>query len=448
MASFHRNPLERRTVLRGLGACLSLPLLEAMFPSSLRAAPSQYRPLAQSLGRHPRAIFCYVPNGVNILDWMPKGTGSDFELSPTLEVLAAHRQDLSVLTGLGHPNSRGGHSGADTWLTGADLTAVPGKQYANTISADQLMAEKHGAQTRFPSLQLSDGSGTGSAGHSHTLSFDRKGTPLPAENSPQRLFERLFVPDGDDSKAATLRRYAEKKSILDSIASDAKALEAKLGTADKAKLEEYFTSVRETELRVARMESWIDVPKPEVESQHLQLSSQPGNGHDRPMWIDVMMELSYLAFVTDTTRVITFEWSREAGGFGGGGENHHELSHHGGDAGMLKSLAKIDRFHLERLGRFLNFLKETQEADSQMLDSTMVMFGSGMNSGEGGAHSPKNLPLLLAGGKSLGLKHGQHLAHDQENHPPLSNVLLTMIQKMEVETPTFQDATGTLNGLA
>ncbi|MEJ6580022.1 MAG: DUF1552 domain-containing protein [Akkermansiaceae bacterium] len=447
MTSFNRTPLERRTVLRGLGACLSLPLLEAMFPSSLRAAPSQYRPLAQSLARHPRAIFCYVPNGVNILDWMPKGTGSDFELSPTLEVLAAHRQDLSIVTGLGHPNSRGGHSGADTWLTGANLTAVPGKQYANTISADQIIAEKHGAQTRFPSLQLSDGSGTGSAGHSHTLSFDRKGTPLPAENSPQRLFERLFVPDGDDSKAATLRRYAEKKSILDSIASDAKALDSKLGTADKAKLEEYFTSVRETERRVARMESWIDVPKPAVESQHLQLNSQPGNGHDRPMWIDVMLELSYLSFVTDTTRVITFEWSREAGGFGGGGENHHELSHHGGDPGMLNSLAKIDRFHLERLGRFLSFLKETEEADSQMLDSTMVMFGSGMNSGEGGAHSPKNLPLLLAGGKSLGLKHGQHLAHDQEDHPPLSNVLTTMIQKMDVESDTFQDATGPLDGL-
>jgi hypothetical protein len=447
MTSFNRTPLERRTVLRGLGACLSLPLLEAMFPSSLRAAPSQYRPLAQSLARHPSAIFCYVPNGVNILDWMPKGTGSDFELSPTLEVLAAHRQDLSIVTGLGHPNSRGGHSGADTWLTGANLTAVPGKQYANTISADQIIAEKHGAQTRFPSLQLSDGSGTGSAGHSHTLSFDRKGTPLPAENSPQRLFERLFVPDGDDSKAATLRRYAEKKSILDSIASDAKALDSKLGTADKAKLEEYFTSVRETERRVARMESWIDVPKPAVESQHLQLNSQPGNGHDRPMWIDVMLELSYLSFVTDTTRVITFEWSREAGGFGGGGENHHELSHHGGDPGMLNSLAKIDRFHLERLGRFLSFLKETEEADSQMLDSTMVMFGSGMNSGEGGAHSPKNLPLLLAGGKSLGLKHGQHLAHDQEDHPPLSNVLTTMIQKMDVESDTFQDATGPLDGL-
>jgi len=438
--------LERRTVLRGLGACLSLPLLEAMLPSSL-AAPSKYRPLAKSLGRHPRSIFCYVPNGVNILEWMPKNSGSKYELSPTLKSLAAHRNNFSVLTGLGHPHSKGGHSGADTWLTGADLAAVPGKQYANTISADQIMAAKHGAETRFPSLQLSDGSGTGSAGHSHTLSFDRRGTPLPAENSPQRLFERLFVPDGADSKKETLRRYAEKKSILDSITDDAKALEAKLGKTDKEKLDEYFTSVRETERRVERMESWIDVPKPEIDATHLQLGSQPRNGHDRPMWIDVMMELNYLSFVTDTTRVITFEWSREAGGFGGGGENHHELSHHGGDAGMLKKLATIDRFHLERLGRFLTFLEETQEDDSTMLDSTMVMFGSGMNSGEGGAHSPKNLPLLVAGGKDLGLKHGHHLAHDQDDHPPLSNVLLSMIQKMDVETASFQDSTGTLNGL-
>ncbi|MEZ5301854.1 MAG: DUF1552 domain-containing protein [Verrucomicrobiales bacterium] len=184
-------------------------------------------------------------------------------------------------------------------------------------------------------------------------------------DSPQRLFERLFVPEGDDSKAATLRRYAEKKSILDSVRDDAKALEAKLGKADRAKLDEYFTSVRETEKRVGRLESWIDVPKPEVDAKDLQLGMQPNNGHDRPMWIDVMMEISYLAFVTDTTRVIAFEWSREAGGRGGGGENHHELSHHGGDAGMLKSLAKIDRFHLERLARFLTFLKATVGAKAR-----------------------------------------------------------------------------------
>jgi hypothetical protein len=442
------RPLPRRTVLRGLGASLALPMLEAMLPRSAFAAPSQFKPLARSgVKPQPRVLFCYVPNGVNVLQWMPKDAGANYTLSPTLEALREHKSRFSVLTGLGHPNSKGGHSGADTWLTGADLKAVPGKDYTNTISADQVIAEAIGRQTRFPSLELSDQSGTGGAGHSHTLAFDRNGTPLPAENSPRRLFERLFVPDDAASREATLRRYAEKRSILDDVAAEAKALEKRLGRADQQKVAEYLASVRETELRVRRQEEWLDVPKPKVDGALLQLSSQPGNGHDRPMWVDVMNEIAYLAFATDATRVITFEWSREAGGYGGGGENHHELSHHGGDAGMLDKLAKIDRFHLERLGRLLTFLQATEEGGRTMLDHTMVVFGSGMNSGERGDHSPKNLPLLVAGGSAWGLKHGQHLAHDEKAHPPLANVLLTIIQKMGVETAKFQDSKGTLTGL-
>jgi len=448
MTPLFHTPLSRRTVLRGLGASLALPLLEAMLPCSLHAAPSTFKPLAKSGAKPmPRAIFCYVPNGVNILEWMPAAPGAGYALSPTLAALAEHRANFSVLTGLGHPLATGGHSGADTWLTGADLKAVPGKDYSNTISADQVIAEKIGAQTRFPSLEISDSSGTGGAGHSHTLAFDRNGTPLPAENSPQRIFERLFIPDDAASRDATLRRYAEKRSILDDVLAEAKALEKKLGRADQAKLDEYLNSVRETELRVQRQVQWVDVPKPKVESAGLQLNSKSGDSHDRPMWVDVMMQLSYLAFITDTTRVITFEWSREAGGYGGGGENHHELSHHGGDAGILMKLGEIDRFHLSRLARFLTFLKSTEEAGCSMLDHTMVVYGSGMNSGERGDHSPKNLPLLVAGGQKLGLKHGQHLAHDADKHPPLANVLLTVVQKMGVETDKFQDASGTLTGL-
>jgi hypothetical protein len=184
---------------------------------------------------------------------------------------------------------------------------------------DQVIAEHHGTKTRFSSIQIADQSGTGAAGHSHTLSFDRNGTPLPAENSPQRLFERLFVPESAADRKATLTRYAQKKSILDSVMDDAKALEKKLGKNDQQKVEEYLASVRTSEQRVERFESWIDVPKPNVSDKDLQLGMQPGNAHDRPMWIDVMMELNYLAFLTDTTRVITYEWSREAGGRGGGG---------------------------------------------------------------------------------------------------------------------------------
>ena len=268
------HPFSRRTVLRGLGASLSLPLLEAMLPRALGApsTSSRWRPRPR---RSPAVIFCYVPNGVNILEWMPKTGGGGYTLSPTLRELEGHRDDFSVLTGLGHPHSDGGHSGADTWLTGAALKAVPGEDYTNTMSVDQVIAEKHGAKTRFPSLQLSDLSGTGTAGHSHTLSFDRNGTPLPSENSPRRLFERLFVPESAADREATLKRYAERKSILDDVLAEAKSLDKKLGARDQEKLDEYLTSVRETEQRVGRLEQWIDVPKPEVDPAGLQLDSQP-----------------------------------------------------------------------------------------------------------------------------------------------------------------------------
>lgn len=436
--------LSRRYLLRGAGASLALPLLNAMVPQRLIAAPSTFKPLASSPAAHPRLICCYVPNGVNIFKWKPQQVGRDAELSPTLQPLSRHRQDMTVISGLGHPAADGGHSGADTWLTGADLDAAAGRDYSNTISIDQRIAEVHGPQTRIASLQLSDRSGTGSALHSHTLSFDRSGTPLPAEDSPKRLFERLFVPETESDRQATLARYRLRRSILDSVSDQSKQLARRLGKEDRDKLAEYFSSVRASEQRIERLESWIDVPKPDVDAKDLQLASRPNDAHDRPMWLDVMLEISYLAMLTDTTRVITFQWSREAGGYGGGGENHHELSHHGGDAGMLDKLAKIDHFHISRLARFLDLMADTAEGDARMIDSTLVMYGSGMNSGEGGEHSPKDLPLLVAGGGRLGLKHAGHVAFDKQNHPPMANVLLTLAQKAGWQGETFADATGTL----
>lgn len=448
MNYINREPISRRTVLRGAGAAISLPLLEAMFPMLAVGAPSTFKPFGKSMVKPvPRSIFFYIPNGVNVFKWMPKGEGANYVLSPTLEPLGGLRKQFSVLTGLGHTLCTGGHSGADTWLTGADLTRVPGQDYANSMSIDQMIAEKIGQQTRFPSLEFGDMSGTGSAGHSHTLAFDRNGTPLPTENSPRRIFERLFVPSDAKSREAQLKRYADKRSILDDVAEEAKALEKQLGKSDQNKLNEYLASVRETEQRVQRQVSWIDVPKPKIGTEGLQLASLAMNAHDRPMWLDVMLELCYLALVTDTTRVITFQWSREAGGYGGGGENHHELSHHGGDEGMLNKLAAIDKFHVGRLSRFMGFLNTTEEGGRTMLDHTMVVFGSGMNSGEKGDHSPKNLPLIVGGGVAWGMKHGQHIKHNPDKHPPMSNVLLTVAQKMGVESAKFSDATGTLTGL-
>jgi hypothetical protein len=425
---------------------LALPWLEAMKPLA-RAADSQFKPWPESLAQHPRAVFCYVPNGVNIQQWTPVNAGENYTLSPTLSVLENLRNEFTVLTGLGHPRCTGGHSGADTWLTGADLKAIPGKDYANSISIDQRIADQVGVDTRFSSVQWSDMSGTGGAGHSHTLSFDRSGTPLPAENSPRRIFERLFVPDSDRDRQATLQRYAEKRSILDQVLAESKRLQQSVSREDQRKLDEYFQSVRSTEQRLERLQQWIDRPKPNVESNLLQLAMQPGNAHDRPMWLDVMLELAYLALITDSTRVIAFEWSREAGGYGGGGENHHELSHHGGDPGMLDKLATIDRFHLGRLKHFLELLQQTRERDASMLDSTVVVFGSGMNSGTGGDHSPKNLPLLIAGGRRLGLKHNRHLQFDENNHPPLANALLEVAHRTGVEIDTFSDSTGAMSEL-
>lgn len=443
MRRVRRFSLSRRHLLRAAGAAVPLPLLEAMLPRA-DASPSTFRGVASSPVAQPRLICCYVPNGVNIMEWLPTAEGADYDLSPSLSELSDQRDAFTVVSGLGHPNAKGGHSGADTWLTGADLTSKPGADYTNSVSIDQLVAAAHAPHTRFPSLQLSDMSGTGAAGHTHTLSFDATGTPLPAENTPQRLFERLFVPESAADRDAALARHAERRSILDAILADARNLHDRLGTTDRRKLDEYLASVRETERRVERLEDWIDRPKPQVVDTGLQLGSKPMNGHDRPMWLDVMLEITYLACVTDTSRVVTFEWSREAGGFGGGGENHHELSHHGGDAGMLAKLATIDRFHLARLARFLGLLRGTTEGDGTMLDRTIVLYGSGMNSGKGGDHSPKNLPLLVAGGGRLGLRHGRHLAFDESSAPPLSNLLLSLARAAGADVEGFSDATGPL----
>ena len=228
------------------------------------------------------------------------------------------------------------------------------------------------------------------------------------------------------------------------VARVAEWIEHEVGQGDRRKLDEYLNSVRETERRVQRLENWVDRARPSVSSEGLNLTAQPHNDHDFGMWFDVLLEISYRAFQTDTTRVITFQFGREAGG--GPSGNHHELSHHGGNAKSLAGLAEVDRFYIGKLAHFLKLLKSTGEADGSMLDRTMVLYGSGMSNGKGGGHSGKDLPMLLAGGSGLGLKHGQHLKHEV-GKVPLSNVLLTMLQKMGVNAGSFGDSTATLTGL-
>lgn len=433
--------LSRRTFLRGTGVSIALPILDAMMPT---------RALAQSaVSTPPRMVCCYIPNGVNIMKWTPQGEGRDWELSPSLEPLAPLKERVTCLTGLEHPRAFGGHDGADVFLTGADLYGAPGKDYANSISVDQVAARMHGLQTRIPSLELSFGNGTGSAGHSITLSFDDNGTPLPAENRPQAVFDRMFVVDSATSRAAKQQRLAEDRSILDSVLDDGRALERRLGKADRAKLDQYLSSIREVEGRVQRREGWLDKPKPNVSSEGLVLNSRPRQ-HNYQAYIRTMYDLIALALQTDTTRVATFQMGKESNG-GSYAElgiqgDHHTYSHHGGDETMLATLAKIDRFLVEQWVYFLNRLQSTPEGDGTLLDSTMILFGSGMNSGKTGTHTRSNLPLLFAGGTKLGIRQGQHLKY-KPGSTPFSNLLLTMLQRMDVEAGSFSDSTSTLTGL-
>lgn len=442
MPGFER--LSRRTFLRGASVALALPLLDAMQPRRAMAADSAKQ-------SPPRMACFYVPNGVNIFQWGCKSEGASHTFAPSLEPLAPLKDQVTVLRGMSHPASKGGHSGADTWLTAENLEGTPGFDYRNSISADQLVAEQVGLETRLASLELSSSSGSGSPGHSHTLAFSRNAVPLAAESNPRQVFERLFVEDSGKTRAARLQRFLEDKSILDEVLKQSEALQKKLGKNDREKLEEYLTSVREVERRVKAAEKWMDVPKAEIDAKDLKLDSRPDERGDRQTYLRTMYELIALALQTDTTRVVTFEIGREAAGghFSelGLSANHHELSHHGGDDAMLAGLAKIDRFHIEQFAWLLGRLSSIKEEGETLLDRTMLMYGSGMNSGKGGEHSPKDLPLLFAGGSKLGIKQGQHLEF-ADGEQRMSNLLLTMIQKMGVEADGFKDSTGTLRGLS
>ncbi|MCB1079672.1 MAG: DUF1552 domain-containing protein, partial [Verrucomicrobiae bacterium] len=328
------KPISRRHALRGLSATIGLPFLEAMMPRRVSAATRLMAPLPKSLGAHPRVIFVYHPLGVHLPAWTPKGEGSGYELHGTLEPLKPYQKDLTVISGLANPTSKGGHAVGDTWLTCTNLTAVPGKDYQNAVSIDQVIAKNSEKDTRFGSLEISMGGGSGSPGHSTTLAFDFKGSPIPAENNPQRLFDRLFTDPGQNSVADIKRRLAEKRSILDDVLEESKAFNARLGKADQNKLAEYMESVRSVETRIQRLEGWADRQKPklQIKTADIELEAAPNNEHDREMWIDGMYELSYLAFLADSTRVVTYAPHTEAGGLA---RTHHDYSHHGNDPGKI-----------------------------------------------------------------------------------------------------------------
>ena len=448
--------LSRRHFLRGAGATVALPLLDAMTP--LRAAPA-------AADKPRRSVFVYVPNGVNGMAWQVTTPGRGYALSPSLKPLERHRDDFTVFSGLHHPNGLGqAHVCADTWLTGARIDAQNARKYENSVSCDQVMAEVTGQQTRFPSLELSISSGTGQPGNSTTLAFSRDGVPLPAEDNPRHVFDRLFGLETGGA-AAQRARLVKRRSVLDAVHADAAALRRDLGADDRSKLDEYLHSVRDVEQRAARLDSWLNVPKPAVDPALAAPFRRDVSKAQAGEYWKTMFDLIVLALRTDTTRVVTYMNGSEGNGLAipeiGVTQARHNLSHHNGDPVVLDRLAKSDAFLMRMFAGFLDRLREIREDGEPLLDRTMVLFGSGMSYGH--SHANSNLPILLAGGRGLGLRHGRHLDYNfpkgnaytlsygewqslcgkpRDGNARLSNVMLTMLQKMGVRTERFVDSVG------
>ncbi len=450
--------LNRRHFLRGLGTTMALPLLDAMMPLRVRAAAIASKP--------PRSVFVYIPNGVNGMSWQVKKAGRDYELSDSLKPLGKYRNDFTVFSGLHHPNGIGqAHVCADTWLTGAKIDAQSGRKYENSISCDQVMAEVVGQKTRFSSLELSISSGTGHPFGSNTLAFSRDGVPLPAEDNPKTIFNRLFGEEAGGISAQRAR-LTKRRSVLDSVWEDAKSLRLELGNDDRNKLDEYLHAVRDVEQRTERLDAWLDIPKPVLDKKLAAPFQRDVPKAQAGEYWRTMFDLIVLALRTDMTRVVTYMNGTEGNGLAipeiGITQARHNLSHHNGDSVVLERLAKSDAFIMEQFAHFLDELSTVKDGGEPLLDRTMVMFGSGMSYGH--SHCNSNLPILLAGGRGLGLKHGQHidynkpflkedysLSYDEwrglcgkpkDDKARLNNVLLTMMQKMEVNAEKFVDSLG------
>lgn len=457
--------LDRRRFLRGTGIALALPLFESNRPVFGSSEPEPI----------PRRLACfYFPDGVPMPlpedpayeDWLwfPHGQGTEFRFSKCMEPLQPLRDDLTVLSGFSHTAARTvhGHNNADQFLTAAPIGGGD-TDYQNTISLDQLYAGAVGMQTRFASLVMSTDGGMGTARGAHTLSFDRNGRAIPAENRPKRIFDMLFVKNDQDAA----RRLALSNSALDDLLADARSLRLQLSASDRDRLDEYLDAVRAAEQRVEKAKRWVNTPLPKVDADHLKLEVTP----DEPrLYLQTMFELIYLAFRTDSTRVATYQIGRENGV---GISDHlaravgfnlaHQLSHETKNPGGWERFGIYCRFLNEELGRFITKLKTTPEpaADGTMLDNTLVLFGSASSA----FHLSRNYPVILAGGKRLGFRHGRYInpvgekfqggAWEGGQEPwqkkithedqPLSNLFVTMLQRLGVETENFADSTGTLD---
>ena len=456
--------LSRRNFLRGTGVALALPWFETF----AAGAPS-----ADEIPK--RFLSVYHPDGVGIplksdpawkdWSWFPRGGEKDFELTKVLDVLEPLRKDITIYSGLSHPAARQvhGHSNADQYLTGAPIGGSG--PYQNSISLDQVYAEYSGDFTRYSSLVLSTNGGVGGPRGAQTQSFNREGRAIPAMNKPKDIFDMLFVTSGKDAAA----KLARSKSALDFLLENTRSLARELSKKDQETLKQYLDAVRDTELKLAKAQKWIDTPTPKVDTRNLHLDAEP---KEAKLYFQTMYELIYLAFLSDSTRVATFQLGRENGegphdllslavGLGAA----HGLTHEVKKPNGWKNLGTYNRYQAEEFGRFVQKLKDTPEPTGKgnMLDNTFAMHGSASSS----FHLSRNYPIISAGGKNFGFTNGRYLKFGKGNEDnqagagidtdvgwqgkleveelPLAKLFVTILQKLGIKTDSFGGYTGSLN---
>ena len=435
---FLTKSLPRRTVLGGLGATMALPFLEAMVPAFSRRGLAAAKPVQ-------RFLTFYVPNGMAMEYWLPKGEGRDFELSPILEPLAPYRDQMLVLSGI-KSSWNYIHAGASgSFLTGTVRGGRTETEIIADVSIDQLLARHFSRETQVASLELSmdapanAGACTGilSCAYTHTLSWRSPTQPLPMEYNPRAVFERLFGDSGSTERGAREARMRQHKSILDSVTEKLSDLKRALGPQDQSKVNQYTEAVRDVERRIQRAEEQRDVELPTME----QPQGVPPVFEDH---LALMFDLQLLAFQSDLTRVISFMIGKEQSARPypqiGVPEAHHPLSHHNNVPELIAHMSKINRYHTELFSKYLAKLRAAPDGDGSLLDHMMILYGAGISNSN--QHSGINLPLMVVGGGAGRLKGGRHLAYSDK--PTIANLLVTLMDKMDVPVERIGGSTGKL----
>jgi Protein of unknown function (DUF1552) len=443
--------ISRRTVLKGLGVAVALPLLEAMEPMKALAAGTGARAFPK------RMAFVYVPNGVHVPDWTPSATGSAFQLPYILDPLNPYKSDLLVLTGLTcdkarpHGDGGGDHARAmAAFLTGRQPRKTDGANLRAGISVDQLAASHVGQTTRFASLEigceggrLSGNCDSGySCAYSSNLSWRGDATPMPKEVNPRLVFDRLFAGNArNETRQSEARRDRYNQSILDFVADDASQLRARLGGNDQRRMDEYLSALRDLERRIVHS-TRVELPGGQSVTRPVGV---PSNYQEH---IRLMTDLLVLAFQTDVTRVATFVYANEGSNRSyrhiNVPDGHHDLSHHGGNREKQQKIRQINRFHITEFAYLVQKLRAIREGNGTLLDNCMIVYGSGNS--DGNRHNHDNLPILLAGKGGGTLTTGRHLVYPRET--PITNLYLSMLERVGVQVDTFGDSTGKLTNLA